>query len=93
MKLYIGKDDVSLLASSKINKELDRLERYSSELTDALIDEGRGNERFSETMAKSDKLALAFRAVHNRLHELRAEVARRYGPGAPARLPRGFDPT
>lgn len=77
----------------KINKRLDVLDAQSSKLTDALIAAGRGYELSSETMKKSDPLALKFRAVHEEYAALRREIDRRYGPGAPSRLPtRGRNP-
>lgn len=68
--------DVHEMTASTINHTLDRLDKASSTLTDVFIAEGRGYERPSETFQ-----------LHDARTVLRNEVARRYGPGAPSRLP------
>jgi hypothetical protein len=80
------------MSASQINKALDRLDKQSSKVTDEFIDAGRGRERPSEIRQMTDPLARRYMAVADAQHELRAEIARRYGPGAPSRLPRGFGP-
>jgi hypothetical protein len=91
-ELGVNPADPARMAGAAINSELDKLDRKSSALTDKLIDAGRGYERMSETMSKGDPLSVQFRAVHDRIRALHAEIERRYGPGAPRRLPKGFGP-
>jgi hypothetical protein len=78
------------MTPSQINRELDALDRRSSRNADAFIAAGRGAERPSEYLQKSDPLSKQAAAIYDRRTELRAEILRRYGPGAPRRLPRGF---
>lgn len=80
------------MTAGQINKELDRLSKVSSKLIDKFIAVGRGHERISEIREKKDPLALAYIDNLNRTLQLRSEIERRYGPGAPSRLPRGFGP-
>jgi len=84
--------DPANMQGSAINSELDRLDRESSQLNDQMIAAGRGHERPSEYLKMSDPLATKLRANYERRMALRNEIDRRYGPGAPSRLPRGFGP-
>lgn len=84
---------VPCMTPSEINKALDRADRVSSKMTDEFIAVGRGHERPSETWKLNDPLAQRWKALSNIRSELHREVERRYGPGAPRRLPRGFGPT
>ena len=79
--------DVHEMTASTINHTLDRLDKASGALTDVFIAEGRGYERPSETFELRDPLALLYVQLHDARTILRNEVARRYGPGAPSRLP------
>lgn len=85
-------DEVAAWPASKINAMLDRLNRLSSRNIDALIEAGRGHERPSDYMDKDDALSREARAIFSARSVLRHEIDRRYGPGAPSRLPRGFAP-
>ncbi len=78
------------MTPGQINKELDKLDAQGSKLTDKFIASGRGYEKPSETFTKSDPLAIEFKALQERKSSLRSEIERRYGPGAPRRLPPGF---
>lgn len=78
------------MTPGEINKELDRLDRQASKVCDQFIAAGRGHERPSEYLKKDDPLSLEAKRISDRQHQLRVEIARRYGPGAPSRLPRGF---
>lgn len=80
------------MTAGEINRELDRLDAKSSKNTRAFIDAGRGHERPSDYLDKTDKLSREARAIYDRQNDLHHEIARRYGPGAPRRLPRGFGP-
>lgn len=80
----------AVMTAGQINKELDALDKRRSKLLDEMIAAGRGTERWSETAVKTDELALRMIAVSDRTSALRYEITRRYGPGAPSRLPRGF---
>jgi hypothetical protein len=84
--------EISSMQPSQINKELDQLSKDRDRINDKMIAAGRGNETFRETSAKSDPLAKEFNAVHDRMRSLHDEIGRRYGPGAPTRLPKGFGP-
>lgn len=84
--------DPSTLSVSQINRELDALDKRRSSNTDAFIAAGRGHERPSEYLRQTDALSMEARAIDDRWSTLRAEVERRYGPGAPSRLPRGSGP-
>jgi hypothetical protein len=82
----------SSMAAAQINRELDRLDARRAANTDAFIASGRGDERPSEYLGKDDPLSREAAAIYGRRCALRAEIERRFGPGAPSRLPRGFGP-
>lgn len=81
------------MSASQINNELDKLDAESSKLNDKMIATGRGSEKPSEWWNKTDPLSSRMRAVEDRSHALRQEVASRYGSNI-RRLPsgRGFGP-
>lgn len=80
-------DAVGAMGGAEINKRLDALDRESSAITDEFIATGRGHDRPSERRHKTDPLSLRdAQNAHDR-YVLHAEIARRYGPGAPSRLP------
>jgi hypothetical protein len=81
--------DPATMTAGTINKELDELDRRSSELGQMMIDAGRGHERPSEYLKMSDPLSGEMRRVSQRQSDLRVEISMRYGPGAPRRLPTG----
>lgn len=83
-----------VMTAAEINRELDRLDAKRSENARAFIDAGRGNERPTDYATKDDPLSVAARAISDRQRDLRYEIERRYGPGAPSRLPlrKGFGP-
>lgn len=87
-----GEQDPARMTAGQINKALDALDRASSKITDEFIAVGRGHERPSETWKLDDPLARKWKQVTARQAALRNEIALRYGPGAPHRLPRGFGP-
>jgi len=78
---------IQAMRPSQINKRLDYLDKRSSRANDALIKAGRGRERYHDVVRAKDPLALHIRFLAKRQSELRDEIARRYGPGAPSRLP------
>ena len=82
--------DPAEMTPAQINRELDALDRRRDRNTDAFIAAGRGEERPSEFLSKDDPLSREARSIYDRCYDLRAEIERRYGPGAPSRLPRGF---
>lgn len=89
----ITRELAETLGAAAINKLLDFLEEESSFITDEMIAARRGNERPSETRHLTDPLSLRFLRNCEESSILREEIARRYGPGAPRRLPpRGFGP-
>jgi len=83
---------VAEMLASEINKALDKLDTEDSRLTHEMIAAGRGNERPSEYLQMTDPLSMRLRDNWERKKELYRERDRRYGPGAPSRLPRGFGP-
>ncbi len=80
------------MTAGDLNKELDKIDKQSSQVTKDLIDAGRGNERPSDYLKLDDPLSARAKALADRRGDLRNEVERRYGPGAPSRLPKGFGP-
>lgn len=90
----VSSKPTATMTASAINAELDKLDAQDSKLGDAMIAAGRGYERPSEYLKMSDPLSLELRKNSDRRFELRFEIERRYGPGAPRRLPsgRGFGP-
>lgn len=78
------------MTPAEINRELDQLDRQGSRLGDKFIAAGRGYEKASETFTMSDPLATEYKALYQRRLALRSEIAHRYGPDAPSRLPPGF---
>lgn len=80
-------DAVVAMGAAEINKRLDALDRESSAITDEFIATGRGHERPSERRHKTDPLSLRDAQNSHDRYVLHAEIARRYGPGAPSRLP------
>jgi hypothetical protein len=86
--------DPAIMGAGEINRELDRLDVQRSTNTRAFIDAGRGYERPSDYAKKDDPLSVAANAIGDRQCALRNEIDRRYGPGAPSRLPlrKGFGP-
>jgi hypothetical protein len=84
----------STMTAGEINKELDRLDARSRKNTEAFIAAGRGHERPTDYQRKTDPLSVEANAIADRRGWLHAEISRRYGPGAPSRLPtRGFGPS
>ena len=84
--------NVEEMTAGTINRSLDRLDEAGSLLTDVFIAEDRGYELPSETFQLSDPLATLYQQLHNAHTLLRNEISRRYGPGAPSRLPLGRRP-
>jgi hypothetical protein len=86
--------DPAIMTASEINKELDVLGKKLSDMNQAFIDAGRGHERPSDWAHKTDPLSVKQNAATDRYLALHGEIERRYGPGAPSRLPsgRGFGP-
>jgi hypothetical protein len=90
--LPVGKKDPAEMSGAEINKELDRHDARSSELTRELIDAGHGSVRFNDLPATGHPAGREMHDLSARTGRLRSEIARRYGPGAPSRLPKGFGP-
>ncbi len=82
--------DPATMTPAQINKELDKLGKESSHVNALLISDGRGNERPSEIRTKGDQLSLRWKANTDRMSILHQEIATRYGPNAPYRMPTGF---
>lgn len=62
---------------ARLESALARADAADSALTTAFIEAGRGHERHSDIIAKSDELALRYIAASEFLHKLREEKARR----------------
>ena len=80
------------MTASTINKELDRLDKVNLKICDAMIQAGRGSEKYLETLEKRrdynpDNLTILFCEVHYRRGQLQNEIKRRMGPDAPSRFP------
>ncbi len=91
--MSIPKDPATMTAAA-INKALDKIDALRSQLGTEFIEAGRGHERPSETATKTDPLATRANELFRQYMILEREIAARYGPGAPSRLPtgRGFGP-
>lgn len=83
---------IAEMSGPEINKALDRLDKLDSKFTEDMIAAGRGYERFSDWSMMTDPLALHGLDLFRQRMALRAEMERRYGPGTPGRLPKGFGP-
>lgn len=87
-------ETVSRMTAGQINKELDKIDKQRSDVNRQLIDAGYGHLRMSEISGLDHPLARREEDLYDKYMILRREVDRRYGPGAPSRLPsgRGFGP-
>jgi hypothetical protein len=74
------------MTKGQINKNLDRLDKEFFAVIDKLISEGRGSEKGSETLVKTDPLSLEYKRIIDERQAFTNEVSRRYGPCAPSRL-------
>lgn len=90
--LKVPTKDPAQMSGGEINKELDRHDASQSALNTELIDAGHGSVRFNDLPATGHPAALEMHQLAARTGQLRSEIARRYGPGAPSRLPKGFGP-
>ncbi len=79
--------DVSTMSAREINNELDKIDKAHSELTDDLINQGHGHIPIQQLMEKDIPAAKQYKELFNRREHLRNEIAKRYGPSAPSRLP------
>ena len=86
--------DPATMTAGEINKALDKLDARRSINDQAFIDAGRGHERPTDSEHKTDPLSVESKAIYEARWPLVNEIMRRYGPGAPSRLPvgRGFGP-
>jgi hypothetical protein len=84
----ISSRDPNAMTAGEINRELDRLDEQNSKLGQQMIDQGRGYERPSEYLRKTDPLSTELKKNSDRRMILRIQIEQRYGPGAPRRLPR-----
>lgn len=71
--------DTRAMTASEINRELDKIDKADSQLTDAFIAAGRGHERPSEILKMSDPLALKMRQLFDRRYALKSEIVARTG--------------
>lgn len=75
------------MTAAQINKRLDQIEKLDSALMDEMIAAGRGNEKPTDYLNKTDPLSQRARALFDERSALRNEIESRYGPGTPRRLP------
>jgi hypothetical protein len=80
--------DLATMTNSAINRRLDSLSNQLSKVNQKFIDSGRGHERPSDFRHQTDALAKKYIKLSDEYSALANEVGRRYGPGAPSRLPR-----
>lgn len=92
VRKVLTRELVESMGAAEINKSLDALDKESSAITDEFIAAGRGSERPWDIVKMTDPLALRYIQNWKDADLLRDEITRRYGPGAPRRLPRGFGP-
>jgi hypothetical protein len=92
MKRPLTREQVEALGAAAINRALDSLDKEQSLLLDQLIEAGFGRTRLQEILKMDHPVAQQYAKVTGQINLLRGEVERRYGPGAPSRLPRGFGP-
>lgn len=64
------------MTKAQVQKALAKNEAQARKVGDELISTGRGNERYSETMSKTDQLSVTFRDVSRRREALNAQLAR-----------------
>lgn len=76
------------MSNSQINARLNAIDKQASKVTDLLIEAGRGNERHSDIIKKTDPLSKRYIKLSDERMDLRIEAEQRYGPGFPGRLPR-----
>lgn len=76
------------MTPGEINRELDRLDKERTKLSDEMIAAGRGDETAEETARLDDPLARRWNRVADRQRDLHAEIVRRAGPGN-YRMPTG----
>lgn len=68
------------MTGPEINRALAKLDAVDSKLTDTMIAVGRGHERPSDYLNKTDELSLALRQVYDARCALRVEAYARFGP-------------
>ena len=89
MKFKVSTKDPAEMTAGAINQELDRLDVENCRICQEMIEAGRGHERPSETLKKTDPLSCRFIGNHWRHSALKLEIEIRYGPNPPSRLPAG----
>jgi hypothetical protein len=89
----MNKKSPKIMTAGQINKCLDKLDAEISTICKDLIAAGRGRETINEIFKMTDPLSIRYKDLDRERFTYRMEVERRYGPGAPSRLPlRGFGP-
>lgn len=64
------------MTKAQVQKAIAKNEAEARSVGDKLISTGRGNERYSETMSKTDQLSVTFRDVSRRGEALKGQLAR-----------------
>jgi hypothetical protein len=80
------------MTAGEINRELDRIDARDSVLCSKMIEQGRGNEPWSDFQDKNDPLSVERVALSARRQALRSEARTRYDADAPHPLPKFFRP-
>lgn len=90
----VRKANLRKMTASQINKTKDKNREESRKINDELIESGRGSEKFTESVTKTDSLAIRRIENSEESEDIQDEISARYGPGAPSHLPtgRGFGP-
>lgn len=70
-------ETLASMPASKLHSAITKLETKSSKLTTALIEVGRGHEKYSDTAKQSDVLSVDYIATSDALLRLRTELAYR----------------
>ena len=92
VRKVLTREQIEGLGAAGINQALDKLDKEQSKLNGALIEAGFGHVRLQEIMKMDHPVAQQYAVVSGQIALLHEEIERRYGPGAPSRLPRGFGP-
>ncbi len=92
VRKILTREQIEGMGAAVINKALDTLDKEQSKLNGALIEAGFGHVMLQEIMRMDHPVAQQYAVVSSQIALLHEEIERRYGPGAPSRLPRGFGP-
>lgn len=69
------------MTNSQLESRIEAIDKQLSKLGDKLIDEGRGYEKISETVQKTDPLSQRYKKYIDERRDLLIQAEMRYGPG------------